>query len=132
MTKLHVIIVSGCWFAALGLARPVAQGRPAKAAKILYVAPDGSDAWSGALAEPNAGRTDGPFASIQRAQRAVRDLRRQGKLAQPVTVRIRGVHRLREPVVFTPADSGTAACPVTYTSYEGRRAVLSGGRVVTG
>jgi len=29
----------------------------------LYVATDGNDVWSGRLAAPSAGRTDGPFAT---------------------------------------------------------------------
>jgi hypothetical protein len=38
----------------------------------LYVSPDGNDAWSGTLAAPNAARTDGPFASLERARDGVR------------------------------------------------------------
>ena len=91
----------------------------------FYVAPVGDDAGSGTRAEP--------FASVARAQKAVRAMRRKGKLPGPVTVRIRGIHRLRQPIVFTAADSGTAKCPVTYTSHDaGQSAVLSGGRVIAG
>ena len=98
----------------------------------FYVAAGGDDAWSGRLAEPNAARTDGPFACVSRAQKAVRLCREEGRLPAPVTVRIRGLHRLKAPLVFTPPDSGSAKCPVTYTSYPGERAVLSGGRVIAG
>ena len=41
----------------------------------FFVAPDGNDSWSGTLAAPNTDRTDGPFASISRAQDAVRTLK---------------------------------------------------------
>jgi len=34
----------------------------------FYVAPNGNDQWSGTLAEPNAQRSDGPFASLERAR----------------------------------------------------------------
>ena len=98
----------------------------------LYVATNGDDSWSGALPEPNAAGTDGPLASITQAQQTVRKLRQNGKLPRPVTVYIRGMHRLKSPLVFTPADSGSAKCPVTYTSYPGKRAVLSGGSVIGG
>ena len=37
-----------------------------------YVATDGSDAWSGKLGAPNAGRTDGPFGSIEKARAVIR------------------------------------------------------------
>lgn len=43
----------------------------------FYVAPNGNDAWSGTLAEPNAQKTDGPFATLARAQKAVRQLKSQ-------------------------------------------------------
>ena len=113
-------ITLAVWVA--GQARPAAHIR-------FHVAPNGRDTWSGRLAEPNAGCTDGPFATVTRAQAAVRAQRRVP--SGPITVHIRGVHRLNAPLVFTQADSGTAACPVTYTTYPGRRCVLSGGRRIT-
>ncbi|HJP32435.1 MAG TPA: right-handed parallel beta-helix repeat-containing protein [Candidatus Latescibacteria bacterium] len=43
----------------------------------FYVSPDGDDAWSGSLPDPAAAGDDGPFATIDRSQEAVRDLKRQ-------------------------------------------------------
>ena len=37
----------------------------------LYVSPSGNDAWSGTLAAPDAGRSDGPFASMVQARNAI-------------------------------------------------------------
>jgi len=96
---------------------------------VFHVASDGNDAWSGRLARPNATRSDGPFATLQRAQQAVRD---RTPRTVPATVLVRGVHRLTAPLVFTPQDSGTAQAPVTWTSAPGQPAVLSGGRPITG
>jgi hypothetical protein len=42
----------------------------------FYVAPDGDDSWSGTIPVPNRQKTDGPFATIGRAQVAVRQLKR--------------------------------------------------------
>jgi len=98
----------------------------------FFVAPDGSDAWSGRLADPSGSRNDGPFATVRRAQRAIREFHENDALLAPATVRIRGIHQLRQPIVFKPEDSGTAECLVTYTSYAGQRAVLSGGRRIGG
>jgi len=99
----------------------------------LYVSPDGDDAWSGVLAAPNAGRTDGPVASLRGARDAVRRLRTQGQLARPVHVRIAdGVYALGEPLVFTPEDGGNGACPVVYEAAPGARPVFSGGRRIDG
>ena len=44
----------------------------------FYVSLLGNDNWSGKLAEPNFNKTDGPFATIERAKNAV------GKLKQEV------------------------------------------------
>lgn len=43
------------------------HGRPPTAATyaFYYVAPNGRDSWSGTLAEPNHGLTDGPFATFK-------------------------------------------------------------------
>ena len=48
-------------------------------AATLHVAPGGNDAWSGRLAEPNAGKTDGPLATLAGARDAVRKLKSQGR-----------------------------------------------------
>src|SRR4029077_13569108 len=40
----------------------------------FFVSAFGNDAWSGTLPDPNTSQTDGPFASIARAQNAVRVL----------------------------------------------------------
>ena len=127
MKTLHVLLVT---FSLL----VVEQSAPAACANpvTFYVAPGGNDAWSGRAAEPNAPTSDGPFATVGRAQEALRAVRRDGALSGPVTIRIRGTHRLTEPLVITPDDSGTAECPVTFTAYEGERPILSGGRPITG
>ena len=105
----------------------------AAVAKTFHVAPNGNNTWSGALAEPNAERTDGPFATLTRARTAVRRLREQqgGTLDQPVTVLLRGgTYSLAEPLELGPQDSGTAACPVTYAAYPNETPILSGGLAV--
>jgi hypothetical protein len=114
----------------LSLLLTLAVGFAATAEPIVFhVAPDGNDAWSGRLARPNAERSDGPFATPHRAQQAVRS--RTSPMA-PATVFIRGVHRLTQPLVFTPQDSGTQQAPVVWTSAPGARATLSGGRPIVG
>jgi hypothetical protein len=102
-------------------------------AATYYVATSGSDAWSGNLAEPNAAKTDGPFATLQRARDAVRALKAAGPLAGPVTVYLQGgVYRLDKTVEFTPEDSGAEKATITYAAAAGQRPVLSGGRPITG
>ncbi|MFA6134216.1 MAG: right-handed parallel beta-helix repeat-containing protein [Phycisphaerae bacterium] len=99
----------------------------------LYVSPSGDDSWSGKLEAPNSQRSDGPFATIQRARGAVRALKADGGLTGPVRVLLReGVYELDEPLTFTPEDSGTDACPITYAAYPNEKPILSGGRRITG
>jgi hypothetical protein len=101
----------------------------------FYVAPDGRDEWSGTRPTPNRSRTDGPFATLGRAIDAIRQLKARGggKLDRPVTVFIKGGNYfLDEPLTFTPDDSGTKECPITFKNYKGERVVISGGRAITG
>ncbi|OGV63425.1 MAG: hypothetical protein A3K19_30750 [Lentisphaerae bacterium RIFOXYB12_FULL_65_16] len=101
---------------------------------VYYVAPAGNDAWSGLVAEPNAARTDGPFATVEKGRDAIRQSKAANAgLKQPVTVLLRGgVYRLAAPLVFTAADSGTKDVPITYEAYPGEQPVLSGGRRING
>ncbi len=92
----------------------------------FYVSPGGNDKWSGTLAEANVAKTDGPFASIKRAQKAVRSLKTKVYIlkSEPVETRwigsphpygkgkdilvyIReGYYTLEEPLLFNPEDGG--------------------------
>jgi len=84
----------------------------------LYVAPNGDD--------NNPGTQTEPFATLQRAQRVVREFKE--RVPKPITVFVReGTYYLSKPIVFTPADSGTDLQPVTYTAYPGEKPTISGG-----
>lgn len=97
----------------------------------FFVATNGNDGWSGRLSQPNADKSDGPFATLTRARDAVRAMKADGLLTEPVTVMMRGgTYYLPETLVFGPQDSGTAECPVAYVAYPGEQPVLSGGRVI--
>jgi hypothetical protein len=99
----------------------------------FFVSPLGNDAWSGTRATPNAARTDGPFASVARAQAALRELL-QAKPNHTRTVILRGgtyylPFRKTAPgtLAFTAADSGTTAYPVIWRSYPGETPIIIGG-----
>ena len=92
-----------------------ARGAPSDAEELtLYVSTVGNDTWSGRLGEPNADGTDGPLASVQKARDIIRETKAAtGGLTKPVTVMLRGgVYPQAEPIVFTPADSGTRRVPL--------------------
>jgi hypothetical protein len=102
---------------------------------VFYVSTQGDDRWSGSLDQPDAGRTNGPFATLWRARNAVRQARKrqEGSAAAPVTVVVRaGKYYLDRTFQLTAADSGTEEAPVTYCAYPGEAPVLSGGRRLTG
>ncbi len=99
----------------------------------FYIAPDGDDAWSGKLKEANAERTDGPFATLERAREAVRKLRNTMDQHRSIHVQLRGgTYRLEKPFVLRPEDSGSEVSPVIYESFPGERAVISGGKIISG
>jgi hypothetical protein len=92
-------------------------------AREFYVAPDGNDA--------NPGTREQPFATPARARDAVREAKQQA--SGPITVFFRGgTYFLEQPLRFGPDDSGTKDGPIVYTSAPGEKAVISGGRVITG
>jgi hypothetical protein len=77
---------------------------------VVYVAPNGNDHWSGRLPAPNT--DDGPFATIHRAQIAVRDwLADSAKRPAPRRGRRctsgAGLYQLDQPLTLTPQDSQT-------------------------
>lgn len=84
----------------------------------IFVSVDGDDG--------NVGSPMAPLRSFQGAQRLVR--RRKQSAFGSINVYFRsGTYYLPEQVVFTPVDSGEPETPVTYTSYPGESAVISGG-----
>ncbi len=101
---------------------------------VFYVSSEGSDRWSGKLPAPNAKRTDGPFATLEKARDSIRELKvKSGGLKAPVTVYLRrGTYHLPKAFELTTKDSGTKEYPITYSSYPGEKAVLSGGTELKG
>lgn len=100
----------------------------AQAQATCYVAPNGNDAWSGQLAAPNKAKTDGPLATLDAARALVRKLPAGHG---PVTVIVRGGdYTLKDPLVFTPEDSGNVDAPVTYAAAAGETPVIGSGQPI--
>jgi len=92
----------------------------------FYVAQNGNDAWSGKLPAPNAARTDGPFASLERARDAVRRIKPRSQ--RPIVVLVRGgEYRRAAPFELGAADSGTPGSPVVYRACPGEEVRITGG-----
>ena len=90
----------------------------------FYVSTLGNDNWTGKLAEPNASKTDGPFATIHRAKNAVRLMKKD--CYRNIYVLIRGgEYQLSETEVFTPADSHYDSYQIVYMAYADETPVFS-------
>jgi len=90
----------------------------------FHVSPAGDDRAAGASQQP--------FASIGRAQQAVRQLTAQG-LKSDITVIVHGgTYRIDRPLQFGPDDGGNAQFRVVYRAADGQWPVVSGGQVIDG
>lgn len=99
----------------------------------FYVSPTGNDHWSGTLSSPDRTKTDGPFATVQRARDAIRGLKAKGPLTAPVLVFVRGgTYFFAEPLALSGDDSGSTECPITYAAMPGEKVSLRGSQPLTG
>lgn len=117
-----VVTMSGLCDFAVGAEAPYAD---------FYVSSSGSDTWSGRIAEPDRAGRDGPFATLERARDAVRELK--ASKSSDIVVYIReGTYTLSETVVFGLQDSGEGEATITYAAYPGEQPVFSSGVVIDG
>ena len=108
-------------------------GLSALPAAELFVSPQGNDAWSGKLPAANAARSDGPFATLERARDEIRRRRTAGEKGEAFTVQLRaGRYLLERPLQLDSRDSGTAAAPVVWRGYREERPLILGGKPITG
>lgn len=119
-----LILISAFVWAALPTARAIE----------LHVAPHGNDAWTGRSAVLQEAGTNGPFATLSRARTELRSMRAAGRLnAVGTTVWVHdGAYELTKPLALTAADSGTAQFPIVFRAVNTGKAVLIGGRQITG
>jgi hypothetical protein len=104
----------------------------ASAQTTFYVTTSGNDSWNG-LSPTYTGGTNGPFASLAKAQLAVQPLAR----TQAVTVEVgNGTFYLplspTNPgtLIFGTADSGSATYPIVWKNYPGALPVVNGGVLI--
>ena len=113
------------------LATCAPQGSTVKYGLKLFVSTEGNDNWTGKLEQPNQDKTDGPFATIEKARDAIRILKETKKLPKGnVVVEIRGgVYELTKTVEFE-ANDGIATSPyqIIYLGQKGSEVRLSGGK----
>ena len=98
---------------------------PALIAADFFVAVNGNDA--------NPGTADKPFASLERARDAVRQMKTKGALPDGgVSVEVcGGAYQMEAPLKFSADDSGTAGAPIVYRARAKEKVSLVGGKIVT-
>jgi len=109
---------------AAGLALLAGAASMSGAARTYHVSPDGDDA--------AAGTVETPFATLERAREAIRELRKAGPLPDGgVVVELRGGRYERDKAFeLTAADSGTAEAPIVYRARAGEEVRIVGGKAV--
>src|SRR5438067_649516 len=88
--------------------------------RAIYVSPSGNDAWNGTIPDANQQRSNGPVASLSRARDLARAALKADRSAEAGAVHVYvrgGDYLLAEPLVLSPADSGTEAAPVVWSAY---------------
>jgi len=112
-----------CCLAAISALLAVgSSGALVSAESVLFVSPEGKDAWSGRLAAPGGDGSDGPVATLGRAV----ELSRQQAAGQPRRIILNaGEYYLEQPIDLGPEDSG-----LTIEAAKGAKVVLYGGRRV--
>jgi hypothetical protein len=88
----------------------------------FWVSPDGADA--------NPGTKAAPFATLERAKRAVRHALEDGPKTRIEVVLRGGTYRLDEPLKLGPRDSGPPGHAVVYRAYKAERPIISGAEQV--
>ncbi len=105
-----------CWLGA------ASTGVSAEA--VVYVSPQGSDAWSGRTAAPGKDGSDGPLATLHKAV----EWSRQQTAGQPRRIELQaGEYYLDRAVDLGPDDAG-----LTIEAAQGAEVVLCGGRQIGG
>ncbi|TWU44376.1 hypothetical protein Q31b_19120 [Novipirellula aureliae] len=124
------------WIATLALMAGSVFGAVAADSAVpadFYVSTEGSDQWSGTLSAPDAQGKDGPFATLERARNAVRELKKTRSGDHDRVVLIRGgTYPLEKTVVFGLEDSGVGDSTITYAAYPDETPVFSSGREIEG
>ena len=89
----------------------------------FYVSTNGNDNWSGTLSEPNADKTDGPFATIKRAQTAVKVLKSKVYSPKDEPIEKRYIGGTRKEIINGKNCNDTTQCKASGISHKYLRRV---------
>ncbi|MFC5051434.1 right-handed parallel beta-helix repeat-containing protein [Rubritalea spongiae] len=111
-----------CTFSVLTSLLLFSAHQTASAQADFYVAPNGNDQGTGSLEDP--------FASIERAKLAVRELKKSKQADIKVQLR-GGRYEISETLTFSLADSGSENSTISYAAYPNETPILSAGAAIT-
>jgi parallel beta-helix repeat protein len=96
------------------------------------VATNGNNQWTGQLPAPNPAKTDGPFATLQRARDQLRVMRLAAPLTNGASVYVRGgTYYLASTFELDVQDAGLSNAPIVYQAYPNETPRLNGSRPIT-
>ena len=121
--RLITLVLLGVFFGKGGAIMTNAE-ESSNIVATFYVAPAGDDHNPGSLAKP--------FATLFRAQAAVRVLKKKGQDRNIIVYLRGGTYYIDQPLVFAAEDGGTERHKVIYRAFPGEEVMLSGGRLITG
>jgi hypothetical protein len=97
-----------------------------------YVSPSGRDSWSGSLPEKNSNSSDGPFKTIERAQKEYRKAKASGEVQNGAQILIReGRYEVGDGIKLSELDSGGQDGHLVISNYEGEKPVLTGAKQIS-
>lgn len=116
----HLVTATLAWgFGAAFIATSVVS-----AETQIFVSPTGKDT--------NPGTQLQPLATPEAAKQTVRRLVDEGLKTNVTVTFAAGTYELSSPLIFEPADSGTAKYSIQYKAAAGEKVIWSGGRCITG
>ncbi len=126
LAGLAVVLASSLHAVAAELPIPKRTGTSESVASAtFYVATSGNDT--------NPGTVEKPFATLERARAAVRQFKTHTHPKSKIEVFVRaGTYELTQTFKLANEDSGTEQAPVVYRAYPNEKALLIGGKRITG
>jgi hypothetical protein len=98
---------------------------------IYYVAKDGNDAWSGKSPEKNAGKNEGPFASLNKALECIKTSNFTDNAEIIINIR-EGIYSFNEGIIINSEISSGKNNKITIKAYNQEKVVFSGGIELNG
>ena len=100
----------------------------------MYVSTAGNDNWTGKRDQPDENKSDGPFASLEGARTAIRNLKESKKLPKGnIIIEIQeGIYEIPRTFDLDSTDGGgDARSRIIYLGQQGKEVRLTGGKYVS-